>query len=562
MKKLKLQIIGLMIIFLTLPGVSQDDMPRELPREYTSPDELCSLNGQLEFSDAMNILSEYSIQFAQKPIFDPTKQKGPIGIDINALHWEKALQIILSSRGLWYEKKEHFYQIVFQMSSANPASSESGGLPSDIRLRPGSREIKIETIFFEGDRKMISEIGIDWTTFYNGKVSLNADQVGALSVNESFLSVSVTGPSGYDVDIRALLNVFDSNNIGKVLAQPQVVVTEGNEGKIQVGQDFSIKTKDFAGNLIDRFFSTGTILQVTPYLITDSEKGEAIMLKAHVERSNAKPDVVSTIINKSEANSYIQLFDGEETLIAGLYNTENNVMRKGIPILKDLPPWFFGLCYLFGYNRTETAQKELIIIIKASILPDVFDRNQAPINQNLWDPEAELKLEQFKKGNISPAMPQRQINSSTDKKSDPATNSIQRQAYTPPPQTRQVSSNKQLRSEAMAAPQTSVSAKAPVVKSNKPVIKTDEPVLGNNYFVGTILTVEDNIIIIKWDNDFDTEKIFGKRFSIVRVNDTKKAVTVGQALIQETKYDRTIARKIKGNIQPGDLIVVKFSSQV
>ncbi len=548
MKKLKLQLIGLWIIFLTLPGVSQNDLPREFPREYTSPDELCSLNGQLEFGDAMNILSEYSIQFVHKPIFDPTKQKGPIGIDINAMHWEKALQIVLGSRGLWYEKKEHYYQIVFQ-SSANPTSSESGGLPSDIRHRPGSREIKIETIFFEGDRKLISEIGIDWTTFYNGKVSLNADQVGALSVNESFLSLSVKGPSGYDVDIRALLNVFDSKNIGKVLAQPQVVVTEGNEGKIQVGQDFSIKTKDFAGNLIDRFFSTGTILQVTPFIITDSDKGDAILLKAHVERSNAKPDVVSTIINKSEANSYIQLFDGEETLIAGLYNTENSMLRKGLPILKDLPPWFFGLCYLFGYNRTETAQKELIIIIKASILPDVFERNQMPVNQNLWDPKAELKLEQFKRGNIEPVVPKRQINSSVGKKPEPKTNSIQRQVYSsPPPQTTPVSTSKQLRTEAMAAPKATYSSEDAAVKSN--------------YFVGTIINVDDNILIIKWDNEFDQEIIFGKRFSIVRVNNDKKAVTVGQALIQDTKYDRTIARRIRGNIRPGDLIVVKFNSQV
>ena len=237
-------------------------------------------------------------------------------------------------------------------------------------------------------------------------------------------------------------------------------------------------------------------------------------------------------------------------------------MRKGIPILKDLPPWFFGLCYLFGYNRTETAQKELIIIIKASILPDVFNRNQISVNQNLWDPEVELKLEQFKKGNISPALPQRQINSSVGKKPEPATNSIQRQTYTPPPQTRQVSSNKQLSAEAMTAPQASATTNSPVTKTSAPVIKNDVPVAGNNYYVGTILNVEDNIIIIKWDNDFDTGKIFGKRFSIVRVNDTKKAVTVGQVLIQQTKYDRTIARKIKGNIQPGDLIVVKFNSQV
>ena len=73
---------------------------------------------------------------------------------------------------------------------------------------------------------------------------------------------------------------------------------------------------------MDRFYSTGTILQVTPHIIQNPDKGNVILLKAHVERSQAFPDVITTIIKKSEANSLVQLYDGEETLIAGLYSNE------------------------------------------------------------------------------------------------------------------------------------------------------------------------------------------------------------------------------------------------
>ncbi|MBN2412896.1 hypothetical protein JXQ31_14505 [candidate division KSB1 bacterium] len=529
MKKLKITILYLLIIFISLPCFSQE----RFPREYTPPEELCSINGQLEFQDAMNILSEYSIQFANKPIFDPTKQKGSVGIDVDALQWEKALQIILSARGLWYEEKEHFFQIVYPTNTST-ISNGSTNIPDEINLRPGSKEIKIETIFFEGDRKAISEIGLDWSSFYNGKVTMSSDQMGALSVNESFFDLSVKIPSKtFDVDIRALLSIFDSKNIGKVLAQPQVVVTEGNEGKIQVGQDFSIKTRDFAGNLIDRFFSTGTILQVTPYIIMDDDKNEAILLKAHVERSQATPDVVSTIINKSEANSYIQLFDGEETLIAGLYNTEKTNLRKGLPLLKDLPPWFFGLCYLFGYNRTETSQKELIIILKASILPDVFDRKNYPNNQNLWDPDAELKLEKFKKGTIEPGIPKREVSNTYTPKPKPVNKAIEKKTYVPQP-----------RAQAT------------------PVMNPEKTIESANYYLGNVISVEDNIVLIKWKQNFNTQKLFGKRFSTVRLNGNKKPIQVGYVLIQQTKYDRTIAHKIKGDVRPGDLIVIKIKTGV
>jgi type IV pilus assembly protein PilQ len=68
------------------------------------------------------------------------------------------------------------------------------------------------------------------------------------------------------------------------------------------------------------------------------------------------------------------MLDGEETIIGGLYNSENDVVRQGIPFLKDLPWYVFGLRYLFGYNREETIKKELVILIKAELVPTLQER--------------------------------------------------------------------------------------------------------------------------------------------------------------------------------------------
>ena len=583
---------ALFILLLFMPVLSQD----RLPREYVPPEELCSINGQLEFQDALNILSEYSISFANKPIFDPTKQQGAIGIDINAMQWEKALQMMLSSRGLWYEDKDHFFEIVY------PSKASSGGSGSldnsgGVNIHPGSREIKIETIFFQGDRKAISEIGIDWSTFYNGKVNISGDQLGALSVNESFLDVSVVIPNKtYDVDVRALLSVFDTKNIGKVLAQPQVVVTEGNQGKIQVGQDFSIKTRDFAGNVIDRFFSTGTILEVTPYLVKDAKRGFAIVLKAHVERSNATPDVVSTIINKSEANSNIQLYDGEETIIAGLYNTEKSTLRKGLPFIKDLPVWFFGLSYLFGYNREEFTQKELIIILKASVLPDVYDRKDLPVDQSFWgDPdEIEKRLHQFKRKPAEPVFPQQEMrtvyNAPKAQSGTYQTNRLvqqprsasvieQKPAVSESRNSNYYSDNRNLdsfsseqRSNSYTSNQTTTTASQPqtrqLVSSEKPALPVFKPASPatltttdtRNYYLGEVEKVDEEIVLIKWQQDFNTDILNGNRFSVIRVNSDNKPQNVGLVLIQSTKYERSIGKKLDGQVRPGDMIVVKFNS--
>jgi general secretion pathway protein D len=115
---------------------------------------------------------------------------------------------------------------------------------------------------------------------------------------------------------------------------------DGEEGRIQVGEDFSIKQRDFAGNVTDQFFSTGTILTVTPQII-DYQDTTFIYLELDVERSSAQPDPVSTVISKEEASTHSLLIPGESTVIAGLYRTDRSEVRRGIPILKDLPAVVF-----------------------------------------------------------------------------------------------------------------------------------------------------------------------------------------------------------------------------
>jgi type IV pilus assembly protein PilQ len=48
--------------------------------------------------------------------------------------------------------------------------------------------------------------------------------------------------------------------------------------------------------------------------------------------------------------------------------------RQGIPFLKDLPWYVFGLRYLFGYDKDEVAKKELVILLKAELVPTLQER--------------------------------------------------------------------------------------------------------------------------------------------------------------------------------------------
>ncbi len=158
-----------------------------------------------------------------------------------------------------------------------------------------------------------------------------------------------------------------------MIARPQTTVRSGSTGRVQIGTDFSVKERDFAGNVIDRFYSAGTILEVTPTVYTYGNT-ELIDLMYKATRSSVTPGTVSTLIDKTENQSKLLLLNGEETYVAGLTLNEETTTREGIPLLKDLPWWFFGLRYLFGYDKVNVSRRELLILLRAELVPTIDAR--------------------------------------------------------------------------------------------------------------------------------------------------------------------------------------------
>lgn len=349
-------------------------------REYTNPEEMLLLEEDVSFQEAIDIFEEFSIQFRDKVIIDRSGFTGAIGIPVPRLHWRDALDRIARYNNLMITEGDRYIEISRapeeqangqSPGSATPAGTAAQAVNEDINFN--TREVQIDATFFEGNRQLIRELGIDWSTLYNGRVRV--DNVAATSVADNVFEVEVNWNDvlDYGWDVTALFRTFESSNQGEVISSPSIKVMDGEMGRIQVGQDFSIRQRDFAGNVIDQFFSTGTILEVTPRVLYN-EGSPYIYLSVEAERSTASPGAVSTIVNKQMAMTEILLLSGESTVIAGLYETEENQVRRGIPFLKDLPAWFFGLRYLFGYNSTDYSVQELVVMLQVKLVPTLQER--------------------------------------------------------------------------------------------------------------------------------------------------------------------------------------------
>ena len=385
MKKTALFVVLVMACAARDGAYAQGDQAwQKQTRGYTSPQELVSIAPTTPLDRALTAISEISKKFTGKIIIDTERRTMPINVDIQGMQWKDALEAICRKNDIWFTEYENYIQIGAAAGSeagknqpgAITTTGPGGGGDVEIHKEPAnfrSREVKISTVFFEVNLTKLDQAGIDWKFMKStSNVDINSSFLGATQVTSTIFKTEVT-PHVSFANLDFIASIFSNYELGEIMSSPDIVVRSGQEGRIQVGQDFSIRERDFAGNLIDKFYSAGTIAKVTPQVIT--EQGVSfIHMNVDVERSDVQPGAISTIINKTKATTNLLLLDGEETIIGGLYNNETNSVRTGVPFLKDLPWYVLGLRYLFGYEQEEVTKKELVILMKAELVPTLQER--------------------------------------------------------------------------------------------------------------------------------------------------------------------------------------------
>jgi Bacterial type II and III secretion system protein len=360
-----LSVVMVSIFLIPLTVNAQLGGPREMRRmANVSPDELISMSKTLPFNQALDLFNVFSNMHLQKMIIDPESRTQKIEVDINNMHWLDALETVLERNDLWYEEFENHILIIRIEESTISSSSVTAKELFE------TREVVISAVFFEANHNNIRQLGSDWSWLSDsGTIGLSST-----AGNEKPSLMQFNIGDQYDFgSILATFKVLESKQVGEILASPKVTVRSGKLGRIQIGSDFTITTKDFAGNTVTQFFSTGSIISVTPDII-DYDGKIFVNLELHVTKSSAAQSEIGVEVKKTEAQTSILLLDKEETLIGGLFTTEKSASREGIPFLKDLPPWFFGLRYIFGFNTSSNIRKELLILLRAELVPSLAER--------------------------------------------------------------------------------------------------------------------------------------------------------------------------------------------
>ncbi len=392
-------------------------------RTYVPPEDLVSFQSDVPMSRFLATLEPLFERETGKIVIDPDGSDTPIGVDISGMHFMDAFNLVLRTKGLTFRENERYFVLARSnadgaaVAGASIASGRTQDGPAGL-IRPSTqggggeaplvttatREIQINAILFEINATEARDKGVNWDVLLADDIAagegLTVDLAGATGARRtSDNRVNLGGVVSLPADLSAstltnLIRFYERENLGRTLASPQVSVQSGEQGRIQIGTDFPYQTRDFAGNTVTQFLQTGIIVDVTPTMFTErvvmggEERDlEFIHLDVGVERSSGRVATGSIpIVDRTRSDTKIVLLDGEQTIIAGLSSTQTSYERRGIPVLKDLPGWFFGLRYLFGYEVSLEEERELVIVLQADVLDTLPNRARSPkVDGALYD---------------------------------------------------------------------------------------------------------------------------------------------------------------------------------
>ncbi len=366
-------------------------------KEQVKPEEMVSFKSDYPYSKALVDLSDMAKKFTGKIIVDTSPLKNDdtrtIGSNIESMYWKDALEIILRTNDNWYEENPQYFLVYGAKEGKKevaPTSTQTGqpqgavqaGAAQAVQPPPVDsakvyaemREVTVSAILLDVNQTKLHEHGISFSIFRGKDVNLGFQFTGADNVSSKIFSGQVAPTTGkLSVDVTSAIAFFENTGYGEVVSRPVVRVRAGGNGIVQVGSSISILSKDFSGNTTQQFVDAGTILQVSPK-VYNYNGTEFIDLRYHVDKSTPSVSATGTSIDHNKVDGSLLMLDGERTYVSGLLTFTTSTVRNGVPLLKDLPWWVFGLRYIFGYDQASEEKRELIIIMEAKLEPPVDER--------------------------------------------------------------------------------------------------------------------------------------------------------------------------------------------
>ncbi|MEE9219524.1 MAG: secretin N-terminal domain-containing protein [Acidobacteriota bacterium] len=248
-------------------------------------------------------------------------------------------------------------------------------------------ELVIDVEILEINRSMLQTLGLNLTSNALGLTFQGPD--GGVPLNNLQL-LRQTGNWVLGPVPGVSLDFLRSDSDTKVIARPQLRVTEGEKASIHIGDRVPIPTTTFntantvGGSIVPItsfvYQEVGIIIDIEPRVHHNRE----VTLKLRVEVSALGPSISTgggisqPQISTREIETVIRLRDGETNLLAGLIQESEQQTVSGLPGLANVP----FLRRIFARNSKERRTTDIVLTLTPHIIriPDIREEDL----QALW----------------------------------------------------------------------------------------------------------------------------------------------------------------------------------
>lgn len=247
-------------------------------------------------------------------------------------------------------------------------------------------QVLVQVRVSEVDRTLAKELGFN-AMFEHGSIrgavsppssfspffgNLRDDQIGDIGPNTTFsdaMNIFVAKPGAFP-KFAGFLRILHDKGALKSLAEPNLVVANGAEGKFLVGGEFPIVYTTSVGgsqSFAIQYKEFGVKLSFRPKI---SPNGDIYM---NVAQEVSELDFANAVIlagfqipalKSRKAESGLQLADGQTFVLAGLIDNKIAKQVTKIPILGDIPI----LGALFRSTRYSNDETELMVMVTPKIV--------------------------------------------------------------------------------------------------------------------------------------------------------------------------------------------------
>lgn len=241
-------------------------------------------------------------------------------------------------------------------------------------------QVMIEALVIEINSGETDQLGIRYRTsgnMYETSFALEDEETGLF---EPFTFVLDKTLLSHAYNFKAELASLISNESANILSRPSVLVLDGRQARIVVGQQIpTIQTtasSQFATTSTE-YIPVGIVLNLRPRVSSTRDEitiqVETIISETEeslVGPTSATGFSVAPTINSRKVQSYVQVANNTPFIIGGLISKKDTYQEGRVPILSSIP-W---LGKLFRYQVKKEDSKEVIVVITPHIV-DVPDKD-------------------------------------------------------------------------------------------------------------------------------------------------------------------------------------------